>query len=780
MTAFFSQVRNGNGKLIKRECKLCHKTYGASTGNGTLVKHIRSKHASYAARLVSKRPPQLGDAAAAASSSESEVDMTAPVSAAAAAAPPSHALVRSDSARTVASSAAAAAGASDGGSKRKAEDSLLEFAKKPRQLCITQMFSKNTDAELYQYIAYAFAENSIPHRVIETGSFRDMLMAVRNSSKPPPPRDVLRATIIKVAADIRIWLKCKLGSSTIPATIGVDGWTNVNHAKVLNILPISAGVAYFWGSIVNADSSSTAEWLSEQLIPRLQQLIDQSIRFVAFVADNESTMGALFRLLQIPFPFLIRVPCCAHTIQLVVKNVLKRQAEKKCLAVVADIIQSFEKSKEKRLRLRALQLESGSHYYPLVKPNDTRWSSTLATIDRLIKLRQPIQFILPQPESFWNELQELSVFLLPFKLATDVVQRDSATLFDVWKQFTVLLKHVKASKRGAVPAVLTQWDKHVNIPATIGCAILSFEAPQQFSMFQQVQARQCMVDFGSEYIFFYRLAAGTKADVRARLLVQVAQFMGRAGPFSNLDEEVDQMKAQQLLDNSTQSKDGKTISWWDPKLTWHFHLASSPELALTAIALLSVTASEAAVERTFSAQDAIHTKKRNLLKDDIVEAELFVKFNRRALNRTFIQHGVVVELNADAADEVGEPAAAFHDSEPEFESEVEEDAEQEESKHDPESASVPEDPIPIPSTGARTEEERLDIRLTFIRKYIMINNVVRGYRWGPDQCAKLMTTALNWDPPVDENQVDLIAAIKAEVKNPTQMDLNVAGSSLGL
>ena len=59
----------------------------------------------------------------------------------------------------------------------------------------------------------------------------------------------------------------------------------------------------------------------------------------------------------------------------------------------------------------------------------------------------------------------------------------------------------------------------------------------------------------------------------------------------------------------------------------------SGELSAVAAALLSITASEAAVERSFSAQGAVHTKKRNRLLDHSVQNEMFVKFNRSALDR---------------------------------------------------------------------------------------------------------------------------------------------------
>jgi len=71
-----------------------------------------------------------------------------------------------------------------------------------------------------------------------------------------------------------------------------------------------------------------------------------------------------------------------------------------------------------------------------------------------------------------------------------------------------------------------------------------------------------------------------------------------------------------------------------------------------AIALLSIAGSEAAVERSFSAQDIVHSKRRNRLKDDAVEQEVFIRFNssilERQLPRQRQEH--YIDLRPDAAD----------------------------------------------------------------------------------------------------------------------------------
>ena len=79
--------------------------------------------------------------------------------------------------------------------------------------------------------------------------------------------------------------------------------------------------------------------------------------------------------------------------------------------------------------------------------------------------------------------------------------------------------------------------------------------------------------------------------------------------------------------------------------------AEIPLFAHPAISLLSVAGSEAAVERSFSAQDSLHTKKRNRLSDLSVQNEMFIRFNSNAFEGIRVQSNVIggncVELTED-------------------------------------------------------------------------------------------------------------------------------------
>jgi hypothetical protein len=266
-----------------------------------------------------------------------------------------------------------------------------------------------------------------------------------------------------------------------------------------------------------------------------------------------------------------------------------------------------------------------------------------------------IQPTFPQTVAFWSELEAIITFLTPFQTATDVLQKDSATLNHVWEQFKVLEKHIKNSeaafgksvcKRGGA-ALKQRWNAQVNRPATVACTMLSLDVDlENLEQTEKEAAKEFIVQFGTAYIRFYNLSS-LGDELEGELQRQVTSFVGRRGRFDKLAELIAR---------------AKTVDEFDPFDVWDMY---SIELAVVAKALLSITASEAAVERSFSAQDAVHTKKRNRLLDTAVQQEMFVKFNTRALNREqhFQLHSATIELSPDADDFPSSDSDADADSE---------------------------------------------------------------------------------------------------------------------
>lgn len=407
--------------------------------------------------------------------------------------------------------------------------------------------------------------------------------------------------------------------------MAIDGWTNVRHDKVTNVLVLQGGQAFYWCSITNDAESNTADWLASRLRPVLHTLmVTHRVQVAALVADNEAVMGALHTRIGRDYPFLVRVPCAAHTIQLAVRDCLASEEHAQTITDFLSFLKHFEK-KEHRQALLELQRVRKRPQLVLRKPNDTRWNSLYMAIERALEMQSELECCMPphlhqQRDEFFTRLRALTQFLQPFRTATDIVQRDAASLSDVKARFNKLLTHVRDSEFSC-DAVLQRWQDFVNRDAVVACCILSFTPVPESNDVQSALA--FIRRFGTQYLAFYGLSSLDCDVLSARLWQQIGDFNLRDGPFSLLPQHIE---AARSIAHDDQGG-------FNPRRVWAQYALDGLELPAVALALLSIAASEAAVERSFSAQDAVHTKKRNRLGRDTVQAEMFVRFNHDALLR---------------------------------------------------------------------------------------------------------------------------------------------------
>jgi hypothetical protein len=592
-TSLFTLRIAANGEM-RQDCKQCSKSYvwKKGSGSGTLRQHYAASHPF----ALMKWQADSEQAAAATDDSSS-------VTSAAAATPAKRVASTDSSAESIV--------------PRKKQRSLLDT------------FRSTTNADLGKMAATAFAVNRISFNVLSSPEFLSFLDAYRTATVPAPTRFALRDHTINEAASMRRTLLTRLRSSTALIGIALDGWTNVRHDKVTNIVLLSSGEAFYWCSIVNEREKNTAQWLHDAVLPHLVKIVQEGVRFAGFVADNEATMTALFNLLVVDFPFLIRIPCAAHTIQLIVKSSTECDRWMNVRKETDAIMKGFAQNKDARLQLRNLQEASKEPaVLNLIKPNDTRWNSFLYAAQRLLKLQKFVDIIFEQSAQYWSELDAFVQFLVPFQKATDIVQQDTTTLYDVFTQWNALTGHVSTMPAGepktkALSALRHRWGEQMNADATIACAIVSLEVKLDDIKPEAIEdARRFIITFGTEYLSFFKLTKVEKAEVSGRLLLQLAQFTARRERFHSMNNDI------------TMTKAVAGVKWMALDV-WALY---EMELSVVAQALLALPSSEAAVERTFSAQDAIHTKKRNRLHDSSIEASMFIAFNHRSMTRASQPH----------------------------------------------------------------------------------------------------------------------------------------------
>jgi len=614
--------------------------------------------------------------------------------------------------------------------------------------------SPNIQASLTRLLT----RTSIGFRIVSTPEFKEFLCSL-GWTVGLPTRQSLKVSMMQQSKELRSRLIQRLLHK--PITLAADGWTNVRQDKVTNICLIAEGVAYYWCSIVNSLEKNDAAWLAARLSVVFRTLIEtHRLHIAALVVDNESVNKATFNRLVVEFPFLVYIPCAAHTVQLAVRSCLTLPSFANTITQLHALIRFFD-VKENRHTLKQMQMLRGVPQRVVVKPNDTRWSSTLHAAERMLLLQREVECcfdheslsLIPSKESFFKSLIDLISFLRPFQFATDEIQKDRSTLFTVYTQFTTLLRHTTEREDvESTRAILARWERRLNVPATLAVAILSFATLPPSLTERSQEARQFIRDFGASYLTQYQLCDKTEQEMRAELISQLAHFNARRGMFVSLDEDKAAIQSQE--------------EEFDPRLVWSLYTESS--LSRVALVLLSIGASEAAVERSFSSQAAVHSKERNRLHNETVEAEMFLKFNHRLL-QSYPSSGVdvdgIVEMDtdfdADSEEEIdyfaqptineSEEAAAPTDTELE-----EESKEQEEEESDAavmmEIESVSDGAAS--STAANRRRARREPSIVhssleeFVRWFIEEHHITSATSWNSDLRNSLVRFSSRVPPPV--------------------------------
>lgn len=285
--------------------------------------------------------------------------------------------------------------------------------------------------EFKQAAATFFATSALPFKIAESIYFDKMLLAAgANPALTLNAKSVKRESH-KQSAELRQAIIKRLQMPFKYVTIAADGWTNVRQDKVTNVVLLCDGQAYYWTSIVNTHGSDSIVWLYPRLQAVVNELHQLRIQVVGLVTDNAPNLEGVRREMLANHN-VQSIPCAAHTIQMMVRDVLSQA--KWIVGQFEEVVKAF-REKDLRLKLKALTTLT------VVSPNATRWSSQLASYIRLHRLSQHINSVaranadvanIQVTDLQWKALDELIVLLKPFQVATDIVQSTHASLADVF------------------------------------------------------------------------------------------------------------------------------------------------------------------------------------------------------------------------------------------------------------------------------------------------------------------------------------------------------------
>ena len=199
------------------------------------------------------------------------------------------------------------------------------------------------------------------------------------------------------------------------------------------------------------------------------------------------------------------------------------------------MLHAFKKSKQLRISVKAQQalLREGEDALQIINVVETRWNSVLYAGRRILLLHKCIEPFIPLVIStlekstkfrhfkftevdYWFPLKSLLDFLLPYQIATDVLQSDASSLADVHSQFaslitaanSLVIPHPLAGMREELVNIIRgQWNDHVNHDIVITCSFLSHDPRYfQFNAMEKHEASHWFEKWGVKFLTHYRLS----------------------------------------------------------------------------------------------------------------------------------------------------------------------------------------------------------------------------------------------------------------------------------
>jgi Protein of unknown function (DUF 659) len=310
----------------KRQCndKTCNMQYSLTTGNGSLVAHLKVRHPIAFGEycdLVKEDPinnvigPSINNSSTSTPhGTDSGTDILSSASNAVpiVSSPITIDLSSSDSYDNTCSTSAITSTSSP-----KSVITTTTTRKKRKPTTMIEHCRYFGNPTLAKTFARFFAIHSLPQSLIESPILDQLVREIRSSNCDLPSIAKLISSQDDVYNDMRKTVIDFLAESKVsPSFIAFDGWTNVNHDKITTMVVAKEGRAYYWTSFNNKSHPNTALNLYPIIRDEMKFLISKGINIVAAVADNEPLNTAIINLLRSDIPFFFHIPCGAHTLNL--------------------------------------------------------------------------------------------------------------------------------------------------------------------------------------------------------------------------------------------------------------------------------------------------------------------------------------------------------------------------------------------------------------------------------------------------------------------------------
>nr|XP_009858708.1 zinc finger BED domain-containing protein 4-like [Ciona intestinalis] len=319
-----------------------------------------------------------------------------------------------------------------------------ESVPKKRQATLKEVVAKKqcfdashpTAAAITNALAEMIAVDFLPLSIVECVGFKRLINTLQPRYSIPSRKYLTTNKLPSIYNNVQKKIKEMLKNSASLIYGTTDIWTSRQQVSYASL----TGHFVMWNKgelklahVVLACSQFEDKHTSEHILNEIKkQESAWDVKFSALTTDNAGNVVKALKDGSIG-----NVRCMAHTINLIVQNALNnaQRSVNNTVSRIRHIVGQFNRSPSKTSALRKYQLQHSDCALELIQDMPVRWNSTFAMIQRIVELREVINYLSTNdgicdtlPFAEWKISQSLVTILEIFDVATKEVSRESATL----------------------------------------------------------------------------------------------------------------------------------------------------------------------------------------------------------------------------------------------------------------------------------------------------------------------------------------------------------------
>jgi hypothetical protein len=488
---------------------------------------------------------------------------------------------------------------------------------------LNQFWKPIEKQEVDDVVAEFFYACAIPFNVARSPYFKNAFKKAIDFGKGyvTPGSEALRTTLLSKTKD-RVTNKLddiRQSWKHTGCTILSDGWSDLCHRPLINVLVYSPQGVYFLKAVNAMDEVKTSEFIFRILDEAIQEVGEENV--VQVITDSASNCVGAGKMIMEKYTKIYWTPCATHCLDLLLHDLAKFPWVNETIRrgkTIANFIINH------RLTLSIYRKNATRE---LLRPCDTRFATFYITLKRVVEEKTSLRAIFCNTEwershlskeskgknveqivlnnSFWENADKVLKMCNPIVNVLRMVDGDKPSIGFIYEgmdrckeAIATAFDNVEANYQEIWEVIDRRWKMMHSPLHAAGCYL----DPRLFgiSRHQDDEVMSGLYEAIDKLLPDPSIAYSVRSQLRAYRLQE--------GVFGTKSAKYDRTKVVGAI-------------WWE------FYGSGTLELQNFAIRVLSQGSSASACERNWSSFNHIHSKKRNRLLSGKLEDLVYVRSN---------------------------------------------------------------------------------------------------------------------------------------------------------